>query len=198
MNEAQFPLKFIFNITTFSNDFSVEDSNGKTIAYVKQKLFKFIEEVAVFENEYNKDISHTIKADRWIDFNAVYTFYNREGKDLGKLARKGWASIWKANYEIYQTDKQLAYRIQEANPWVKVADSLLSEIPILGLLTGYFFNPAYLIVDRGGKPVLKLKKEPSFWGRSFTVSKLYQYNETDHEKIVLGLMMMLLLERRRG
>lgn len=198
MNEAQFPLKFIFNITTFSNDFSVEDSNGKTIAYVKQKLFKFIEEVAVFENEYNKNISHTIKADRWIDFNAVYTFYSHEGKDLGKLARKGWASIWKANYEIYQTDKQLAYRIQEANPWVKVADSLLSQIPILGFLTGYLFNPAYLIVDRGGKSVLKLKKEPSFWGRSFTVSKLHQYNETDHEKIVLGLMMMLLLERRRG
>jgi len=198
MKEAQFPLKFIFNITTFSNDFSVEDSNGKTIAYVKQKLFKFIEEVAVFENEYNKNISHTIKADRWIDFNAVYTFFDNQGNDLGKLARKGWASIWKANYEIYQADKQLAYRIEEENPWVKVADTLLSEIPLLGIVSGYVFNPSYVVSDKQGKPFLKLKKEASFWGRKFTVSKLQSFDEADHEKIVLGLMMMLLLERRRG
>lgn len=198
MKGAQFPLKFIFNITTFSNDFSVEDANGKTIAYVKQKLFKFIEEVAVFENEYNKNISYTIKADRWIDFNAVYTFYDNHGNDLGKLARKGWASIWKANYEIYQTDKQLIYRIEEENPWVKVADTLLSEIPLLGIVSGYVFNPSYVVLDRQGKPFLKLKKEASFWGRKFTVSKLQSFDETNHEKIVLGLMMMLLLERRRG
>ena len=45
MNQLQFPLNFTFRITTLSNDFVAQDVNGNTVAYVRQKMLKLLEEV---------------------------------------------------------------------------------------------------------------------------------------------------------
>ena len=45
---------------------------------------------------------------------------------------------------------------------------------------------------------MRLKKESSFTGRKFNVTQLKELYDGENEKIVLGLMMMILLERRRG
>ena len=73
-----------------------------------------------------------------------------------------------------------------------------SEIPFLGLLTGYLFNPSYLVTNNDLQPVARLKKEASFWGRKFEITKLAETVHEDDERMMLGLMMMILLERRRG
>ena len=77
-------------------------------------------------------------------------------------------------------------------------DSFSSEIPVLSLFTGYIFNPKYEVKDSNGQVVALLKKEPSFFGRRFLVSKLQEMKEGDEERILLSLMMMILIERRRG
>ncbi|MFM9422396.1 MAG: hypothetical protein RIR06_857 [Bacteroidota bacterium] len=194
----QFPLHFKFKITTLANDFTVQDNNGNTVAYVRQKMFKFVDEIMVYSNESKSELLYTIKANKWIDFNAAYAFTNSEGNELGKVARRGWASIWKARYEIYNEANENNLIIQEENPWVKVGDALLSEIPILGLLTGYLFNPAYVVKDQNDQVIYRLKKEASFFGRKFSLQRLSDQSETTDLQATLSLMMMILLERRRG
>ncbi|MFN8238207.1 MAG: hypothetical protein U0T77_08565 [Chitinophagales bacterium] len=137
-------------------------------------------------------------ADRWLDFSAAYNFTTGFGNYLGKIARKGWASIWKARYEIYDENNMQDLLIQEENPWVKVLDALLSDIPFLGMLSGYFFHPSYIVTRPDGTPVIRLQKESSFWGRKFAVHKLNEFEKGEEERVVLGLIMMILLERRRG
>jgi uncharacterized protein YxjI len=198
MKNLQFPLQFTFKISTLSNDFIVKDANGITVSYIKQKLFKFIEDISVYNDDTKSEIYYNIKADRWLDFSAVYNMTDRFGKALGKITRKGWASIWKARYEIYDENNIQDLLVQEENPWIKVLDTLLCDIPFLGILSGYFFNPAYLVSRPDGTIVARLSKEPSFWGRKFTVSKLSEFQSGEEERLVLGLMMMILLERRRG
>jgi len=198
MQNTRFPLQFIFKITTFSNDFIVSDVNGRTINYVKQKMFKLLEEVNVFGEEEQSQHLYTIRANKWLDFSASYAFTNTSGTEIGRVVRKGWASIWKSRYEIYDEKQQQDLIIQEENGWVKVGDAFLGEIPILGLLTGYFFNPSYIVYRPDGKVVVRLKKERSFFGRRFTVHQLDEFEEGEETRIILGLMMMLLLERRRG
>ncbi len=198
MQNIQFPLTLTFKISTFSNDFTVQDASGQTINYVKQKLFKFIEEVNVFSDETRSEQLYTINANKWIDFSASYTFTNQTGAQVGSVARKGWSSLWKARYEIFDAQKQQDLMIQEENGWVKVADGLLGEIPVLGMFTGYFFNPSYLISNTNGEPVARLEKQKSFFGRRFKVSKFGELQPEEVERMVLGLMMMILLERRRG
>ena len=74
----------------------------------------------------------------------------------------------------------------------------MGEIPVLGMLTGYFFNPSYNVRRPDGTLIAILKKEASFVGRRFKVEKHADVNENEEERILLGLMMMILLERRRG
>lgn len=198
MNNLSFPIKFVFNITTFSNDFTATDASGKTVAFVKQKLFKFKEDVSVFENETKTNILFKINADKWIDFSTAYNFSDPGGKSLGKVARKGWASIWKAKYELIDQHQKLQYHIREENAWVKVMDGVLGQIPILSIFTGYLFNPSYIVTNLDNKIVVRLKKEASFFGRKFEVSKLTDIDQDDEQRILLGLMMMILLERRKG
>ena len=198
MKDLQFPIHFTFKISSIANDFVAKDATGSTVAYVRQKMFKLKEDIRVYNNESKTATNFVIKADRWIDFSAAYSMVDSSGKELGKIARKGWASIWKATYHVIDQNQKQQYTITEDNAWVKVCDKLLGEIPILGGLTGYFFNPSYSLKDHQGKAIARLKKEPSFLGRKFILSKLNDMDTDDQERIVLSFMMMVLLERRRG
>jgi uncharacterized protein YxjI len=198
MMNYQFPINFSFKIGTLANDFNATDANGQTVAYVRQKMLKFIEEVVVYSNDSKTEVKYKIKANKWIDFSAAYIFTNANGEELGRIVRKGWASLWKARYEIYDKNQQQLFLIQEENGWVKVWDALIGEVPILSMFTGYLFNPKYLMKKLDETPIARLKKEPSFFGRRFSLNKLEVLDPEKEEVILLGFMMMILLERRRG
>ncbi len=198
MEDFNYPINFTFNISTLSNDFTATNSQGKTIAYVKQKMFKLKEEIIVHSNENKTQVNYKINADRWIDFSAAYSIKNSSNAEIGKVARKGWKSIWKTEYEIINKHQKLKYHIKEDNAWIKVLDGLLGQIPVLNIFTGYFFNPSYSVIDLQNKPILRMKKEASFFGRKFQVTKIASTDVEDDESILLSLMMMVLLERRKG
>jgi len=198
MKDLKFPIHFSFNIGTFANDFTAKDSDGRTVAFVKQKLFKLKEAITIYSDETKTKVDYTIAANKWLDFSAAYAIKEVNGTAIGKVARKGWASIWKANYEIIDQHDKIQYHIKESNPWVKVLDSLLGEIPILGFFTGYLFNPTYNVTNLRGDIIVKLKKEPSFFGKEFKLELVKPIDNDDDDRIMLSLMMMVLLERRRG
>lgn len=198
INQFNYPLSFEFKIGTISNDFTVKDANGATLAYVRQKMFKFKDAIQVFTNEQKNKVAYTINADRIIDFNACYSFKNEHEEELGKVGRKGMKSLWKASYEIFTAENNKEFQIKEENPWAKVMDSLVGEIPVVSMFTGYMFNPKYIVETNDGKPAVRLTKEPSFWGRKFKLEKLGDISNEESERIILSLMMMSLLERRRG
>ncbi len=198
MHNLEYPIKFSFKVTTLSNDFTARNASGQTIAYVKQKMFKLKEAITVYSDESKTRILFTIAANKWLDFSAAYSMRDANENEIGKIARKGWRSIWKAEYDIINENNEPQYKVQEANAWVRVGDSLLGEIPILGFFTGYLFNPTYNVTNRNGEVVVKLKKKPSFLGKEFELEKTANIDEDDKERVMLGLMMMILLERRRG
>lgn len=198
LETMSFPLEFEFKITSLVNDFTAKDARGKTVGYVRQKMFKFKEAISVYTNDSRQTVLYTIDADRVIDFNANYAFTDAGGKHLGRIGRRGAKSILKAHYEIFDTESTLEFMIKEENPWAKFFDGLASEIPVVGMFTGYFFNPKYIVTRSDGTQVARLSKEASFWGRRFKLEQLSTIEKGEDERLLLGLMMMSLLERRRG
>lgn len=198
MQDIKFPVNFKFNISTLANDFTATDSQGKVIAYVRQKMFKLKEDISIYNNESKTAVNYKIKADRWLDFSAAYAFYDTNGKEFGKVVRKGWKSLWKAEYQIIDQHQKLQYKISEENAWVKVFDSILGQVPILSMFTGYLFNPSYLLTNTNSKPIVRMSKTPSFFGRNFELTKIGKIDNDDDDRIMLGFMMMVLLERSRG
>lgn len=198
MQNLQYPLFLKFKISTLSSDFTITDNTGNSLAYVRQKMFKLKEDVVVFSNESRTQENFRIKANQWIDFNSSYGITDNTGKNLGKISRKGMRSIWKATYNIIDSNDQQKYKVQEENAWVKVFDGLVGEIPIIGMFTGYFLNPSYIVHDNNGKEIYRLKKLPSFFGRKFQLDKINDIADEEETLVVLSLMMMVLLERAKG
>ena len=162
-------------------------------------MFKLKEDVIVFNDESKSQELFRIKADRWLDFNASYSMTDLSThKNLGRLARKGMRSIWKSQYDIIDENEKIKFQINEDNAWIKIWDSFVGEIPIIGMFTGFFLNPSYTVKDASGKEYFKLKKMPSLIGRRFQLDRLIDIDDEDESLVILSFLMMVLLERERG
>lgn len=199
LKNLNYPLNFTFKITTLSSDFNITDRNGNFVAYVRQKMFKLKEDVIVFNDESKSQELFRIKANQWIDFNASYAMTDlQSGTNFGNLSRRGMRSLWKSQYDIADETGTTKYQINEDNGWIKVMDGLIGEIPVVGMLTGYFLNPSYTVKDNAGKEYFKLKKMPSLFGRKFQLDRIIDIDDQDESLVVLSFLMMVLLERERG
>jgi len=199
LKNLNYPLDFKFKITTLSSDFNITDRHGNYVAYVREKMFKLKEDVIVFNDESKSQELFRIKADRWLDFNASYSMTDLSThKNVGRLARKGMRSIWKSQYDIIDGNEKIKFQINEDNAWIKIWDSFVGEIPIIGMFTGYFLNPSYTVKDASGKEYFKLKKMPSLIGRRFQLDRLIDIDDEDESLVILSFLMMVLLERERG
>ena len=194
----QFPLKLSFKIAALSPQISVTDANGTLVFYVKQKLFKLKEAITVFADQTQTQPLYTINADRIIDFSARYHFKDQNGIEFGSIKRDGARSIWKARYNIFDANEQMIMQIQEENAWVKVMDAVFGEIPFLGMLSGYVFNPVFLVERPDDSLMLRVTKQPALLESSFTIEKQADLSEAEQLNTVLGILMMVLLERSRG
>lgn len=192
-----YPLQLSFEILSLARKLSVTDAGGTLTFFVKQKMFKLKESVTVFADVEQKVPLYELKADRVIDFSASYHFNDVRGAHVGTVRRKGMKSLWRARYDIVNGSGR-ALTIQEANPWAKVCDSLFSEIPVLGIFSGYVFHPEYIVAREDGTSLMRLKKEPAFFQGKFSIEKLAAVSNEEETRILLSLMMMVLLERQRG
>ncbi len=203
LTNAQYPLFVSFKILAFAPQLKITDSSGKSLIYVKQKLFKFKEKVEIFTDNSKTTKLGTIKANKVLDWSARYFFESNEAtpRSIGSVGRKGMRSLWKASYEVFNpADETPDYHITEENPASKIFDSLLGEIPVIGMATSYLFNPKYLATNKtSGEGVIRVTKKPALWEGKFQIDKLSETLTPQQElNIIFSFIMLLLLERGRG
>jgi len=193
-----YPIDLNFKLLALASQIYIRDANGNLMGYVKQKLLKLKEDINVFTDESQTHILYNIKADRVIDFSAKYTFRDGSGNVIGHIKRKGMRSIFKANYEISDAADNHVMNINEENGWVKVMDSVIGELPVIGMFTGYFFNPSYILSRTDGAQVSRLAKQPAFFEGKFQITSLTQMSAEEETRGLLAFLAMTLLERARG
>lgn len=200
LNAIKYPLTLSFKIVALAPQLSVTDATGREVMYIKQKLFKFKEKVEIFRDSSKTEVLGRIQANKVIDWSARYFFETSAGEAMGSVGRKGMRSLWKASYEVFSHGADAPeYKISEENPMAKVFDSLLGEVPILGLATAYLFNPRYGAVGHAsGKCAMKLTKQPALLARKFQLDKLEDLSSDEESSLLFSFMMLVLLERARG
>jgi hypothetical protein len=126
----QYPLTLSFKILALASQATVTDANGRTVLYTKQRLLKFKEHVEIWTDNSQGTRLAEIKANKVIDWSARYFFTDAQGSQIGSVGRRGWRSIWKAHYEVFNPgDSAADFSIHEENAWIKVADSIVGDIP---------------------------------------------------------------------
>ena len=192
-----YPLSLSFKIVALAPQILLNDANDQPICYVKQKMFKLKEAVQVFTDSTKTTEICGIAADRILDFSACYRFTDTTGNEFGSVRRKGMRSIFKAHYEI-EDDGVVQADIREENAWAKVMDGIFGEIPILGMFSGYLFHPKFLVSRNDGTPLLRVEKQPAFFEGKFKIEKLAEMDPTEEMRCFMAVIIMTLLERRRG
>ncbi|NLH99640.1 MAG: hypothetical protein GX446_09140 [Chthonomonadales bacterium] len=192
-----YPLSLSFKMIAISPQVRVADSTGRLIMYVRQKAFKLREDVTVYSDEQQRFELLRIKADRIIDVSATYTIRDRSDQVVGAVRGQGIRSLWRRSFAILDSAGQEIGSIVEDNPWVKVVDGVVGELPLVGWIAAMFINPAYTVTFRGA-PTLHLVKKPSFLERHFEVQRLADVTESDEQLLLASLLMMLLLVRGTG
>ncbi len=195
----RYPLTLSFKILAFASQATVTDADGRTVLYTKQKLLKFREHVEIWTDASRGTRLAEIKANKVIDWSARYLSTDASGQPIGSVGRRGWRSLWKAHYETFNPgDNTADFSIREQNPWSKMADAFVSDIPLLGMFSGYFFHPSYLATRTDGRPAMKLTKQAAFWEGRFRIEKLGDMTAREELNLFLSFLMVVLLERRRG
>lgn len=205
MSQFDYPLTLRFKLVALAPRIIVTDNKGREILFVSQKVLKLKEDIRIYPNQQKEREIYHIQAEKILDFNTRYNFYESATNDhLGSVKAKGFRSIWRATYTIDDPDGHSEMFIKEDNPWVKVGDALFSEIPVVGMLTGYVFHPSYTAyrshdLEDTSQPVMTIKKENAFFEGVYTIDLLDPDMERDEEiSAVLSFMLMVQFMRRRG
>ena len=193
-----YPLDLSFKLLALASQIYIRDANGHLLGYVKQKLLKLKEDINVFADEGQTQHLFNIKADRILDFSANYRFTSANGQPIGSIRRRGMRSIFRANYEISDASGNHVMSINEENGWIKVGNAVIGELPIIGMFTGYFLNPAYIVSRTDGSPVARLAKQPAFFESKFRLDSAATLPAEDETRVLLSVLTMTLLERARG
>jgi hypothetical protein len=193
----RFPLQMTFKLLAFAPQFLVKDAHGQPVAYVRQKLFKLKEAITVFTDEAQDQPLYQIKADRVIDFSPLYHFTDPQGLALGGIKRHGMRSMWKAGFDVLDHDVT-HFSINEKSVMTRFLDGLFGQIPLIGLLSGYLFHPAYQVTRPDGTLVAELTKQPALFEGRFAAEQMAPVNEREEQQLLLALVTVLLLENARG
>ena len=200
LTSLAFPLRLSFKLLALAPQFYVHDANGAAVAYVRQKLFKFKEAVTVYADESQNAIRFQIQADRVIDFSAQYNFTEVSGSPLGCIKQRGLRSLWKARFDVMDNGLPI-FEINEKSMLTRFLDGLFGQLPVIGLLSGYLFQPAYEVTRPGRDSVMTLTKKPALFEGRFDI-ELTDASQAptprESHQLLLSLMMLVLLERSRG
>jgi uncharacterized protein YxjI len=188
-----YPLTLSFKLLALNPQVRITDSTGQLARYVKQKALALKEDIKVFADEAQQQPLFHMKANKIIDFSAQYNITTPAGQAVGAVKRQGMRSMWKATYLILDASGAEVGAITEENPWLRLLDALLSEVPFLNTLV----NPAYLVNLRG-QTVLYLKKQPAIMEGRFTLDKRGDFSQTDEDLLMCSIIMTMMLERMRG
>ncbi len=188
-----YPLTLSFKIIAFNPQVKITDGAGNLVLYVKQKALALKEAVKVFADEQQTQQLYAMNANKIIDFSAQYNITRPDGSALGAVKRQGMKSIWKASYVIVDNNGTEVGLIHEENPWMKVLEAVLSDVPFIGM----FINPAYL-VDVNGQTVMRLQKQRAVFEGRFLLEKKAEFSAAQESLLMPAIIMTMMLERSRG
>jgi hypothetical protein len=193
------PLSLTFRVLTFAPRIDVVDATGRPVVHARQKLFKFKEHVEVFSDATRTTKLADIRANKVMDWTARYTFTDAWGGEIGSVGRKGWRSLWRAHYEVFNPgDQTHDFTIREENPFAKMVDGIIGQIPVLGIITSWLFHPRYLATRADGSDAMRLQKRPALLQGKFSIQQTGENTPRETMNLILSLLMLTLLERQRG
>jgi hypothetical protein len=142
--------------------FYLRATDGRLLAYSKQKAFKLKEDIRVYSDEEMTDELLYIQADRVVDFSAAYRVTDsKTGEVVGLLRRKGWSSMFRDSWEILDAGGNILGRVIEDSGWKAMARRLVDFASLL--------LPQTFLVQVDNETVATIRQNRNFLAPKFFV-----------------------------
>ncbi len=175
-------------VLALTNKYWIEDSNGKTLAFSKQKMFKLKEDIRIYKDEKMKEEIFRIKQTQIIDIWGKFAVIDsRTNEILGYIKRKVGLSTfaWDA-WSIYDKNNALVGEIEE-----KKGRGLVRKYAPGGGLV-----PEKMTLYLNGQPVANINQKFKIIGDIWEVNVLNMPQNFDRRVLLGGALLMAMIERQ--
>jgi uncharacterized protein YxjI len=116
-------------IFSFTPQFRFYDTQGKTLAYLRKKVFSWKDQIRVFTDETHSLELLTINARKIIDWGSAFEVTDSlNHQRVGVLKRRGWRSFVRSEWLIFDAQEQQVGRIVEQSAFKAVMRRLLGDL----------------------------------------------------------------------
>jgi uncharacterized protein YxjI len=148
----RFILQQQFKLVVNQYQFSLpgpDDTPGRVICFVKQKMFKFKEDVQFFTDESKSHELMRIKARQRFDPTATYDVTAPDRTKIGAFQKVFGKSLLRSTYRLLDANGQEVATATELNLFVALFRRLVGFIPNLGNVANWLPIPYHFVFLRG-------------------------------------------------
>lgn len=150
---------------TLGRKYRILDASGNLVAFCKQKMFKLREDIRFYANEDQKEELFRLQTPKALDFNAAFGVIDSTNNAvLGYLGRKGWRSMLRDTWFVYDAAGQPLATLQEDS----AGRALIRRFVALGALLPYRYD-ILAASDGGTRKIAEIKERFNLFGDSYDV-----------------------------
>ena len=177
----------------FGAAFYILDEAGSLIGYSSQKAFKLKEDIRVYTDESMTEELLVINARSIIDFGATYDVTDPadEGRSVGSYRRKGWTSLVRDEWLIFDPHGNEIGKIQEDSTGLAILRRLI------GGMAQLFAPQAYHVeIDGTNAAEMATSRNPFIYKLNVTIDP--DAAGADPRMILAGAILLAAIEGRQG
>ena len=126
------------------------ESPGQPICYVRQKMFKFKEDIRFYTDDSRSTELLRIKARQRFDPRARYDVTAADGSKIGEIQKVFGASLLRSTYRLYDATGREVATAAEANMGVALLRRLVFFIPYVENVANWLPIPYHFVFERDG------------------------------------------------
>lgn len=179
--------RWVVNEYEFSLPSPGSDTPGAPFCFVRQKPFKFKEDIRFFTDESRNVELMRIKARQRFDPRARYDVVSADGTKIGEIQKVFGASLLRSTYSLFDASGQEAATVTEKNVWVALLRRLVGFIPYIENVASWLPIPYDFIFQRGGSTVGEHRRQLWKLIDVYTIDMSGDPERTIDRRLVLAL-----------
>lgn len=143
-------LRLVANEYEFSLPQAHEDTPGEPFCFVRQKMFKFKEDIRFYTDENRAHELMRIKARHRFDPRARYDVTAADGSKIGEIQKVFGTSLLRSTYRLYDAAGRETAMATEKNLAVALVRRLVGFLPYVENVANWLPIPYHFVFQRDG------------------------------------------------
>lgn len=186
----RFILRQRFRLVANQYEFSLpgpDDSPGQVFCFVRQKMFKFKEDVRFFTDDSMRTEVMRIKARQRFDPQATYDVTTPDGTVVGRFQKVFGRSLFRSTYRLFDATGEEVALATEQNRTVAFFRRLVGFIPYIEQVANWLPIPYHFVFLRGDEVLGHHRRQPWKLRDTYTIDLTADRERTLDRRLILAL-----------